>query len=96
MAVLHKAIELLMGEVCQWGRVLIYSVIDFTWKSMDDHKTGGRRGKKSLCKWLTHKQLEMHECIISTVATDVLVPRHQAISSYSADSLLIVKKTYLL
>ena len=34
---------------------------------------------------LTHKQLEMHGCIISTLATDVLVPSQQAISNYSTD-----------
>ena len=39
---------------------------------------------------LTHKQPEMNGCIISTLATDVLVLRHQAISIYSADSSFIV------
>ena len=34
---------------------------------------------------LTHKQLEMHRCTLSTVATDALVLKHQAISIYSAD-----------
>ena len=34
---------------------------------------------------LTHKQLEMHRCALSTVATDALVLKHQAISSHSAD-----------
>ena len=34
---------------------------------------------------LTRKQLEMHGCILSTVATDVLVLKHQAISTDSAD-----------
>ena len=34
---------------------------------------------------LIHKQLETHGCVVSTVATDVLVLKHQAISSYSAD-----------
>ena len=43
---------------------------------------------------LTHKCLEMHGCIISSVATDVLVLRHQGISSYSAGSLLIVVKDF--
>ena len=39
---------------------------------------------------LTHEQLEMQRCIISTVATDVLVPKHQAISIHSVDSVLTV------
>ena len=34
---------------------------------------------------LIHKKLEMHGCIISTVATDALVPKHQGISIHSAD-----------
>ena len=36
---------------------------------------------------LTHKQLETHQCILNTVATDVLVLEHQAISIHSADKL---------
>ena len=31
----------------------------------------------------THKQLEKHGCIINTAATDVLVLKHQAISTHS-------------
>ena len=38
---------------------------------------------------LTHKQLETHVCLISTVATAALVLKHQAISSRSADCILI-------
>ena len=38
----------------------------------------------------THKQLETHGCILSTVATDVLVPMHQAISIHSADQIFTV------
>ena len=38
----------------------------------------------SIIKW-THKQLETHVCILSTVATDALVLKHQAISINSAD-----------
>ena len=34
---------------------------------------------------LIHKQLEMHGCIPSAVATDALVPKHQATSTHSAD-----------
>ena len=34
---------------------------------------------------ITLKPLEMHERILSTVATDALVLKHQAISIHSAD-----------
>ena len=34
---------------------------------------------------LTHKQLEMHGYLYTTVATDALVLQHQAISIHSAD-----------
>ena len=34
---------------------------------------------------LTHKQLEMHEWILSIVANDALVLKHQGISTHSAD-----------
>ena len=34
---------------------------------------------------LTHKQLETHGCVLSTVATDVLVLKHQAITIHTAD-----------
>ena len=34
---------------------------------------------------LTHKQLETHGCVLSTVAADGLVLKHQAISIHSAD-----------
>ena len=36
-------------------------------------------------KLLTHKQLEMYGCVLSTIATDALVLTHQAISIHSAD-----------
>ena len=36
-------------------------------------------------KELTIKQVETYGCILSTVATDVLVLKHQAISSHNAD-----------
>ena len=38
----------------------------------------------------THKQLETIVCVISIVATDVLVLKHQAIGIHSVDSVLIV------
>ena len=34
---------------------------------------------------LTLKHREMHGCVVSTVATDVLVLKHQAISIHNAD-----------
>ena len=34
---------------------------------------------------VTHKQLEQHGCVLSTMATDALVLKHQAISTHSAD-----------
>ena len=39
---------------------------------------------------MTLKQQETHECIRSTVATDALVLKHQAISTHSADDVLNV------
>ena len=35
-------------------------------------------------------QLEKHGCVLSTLATDALVLKHQAISAHSADHLCIV------
>ena len=34
---------------------------------------------------LAPKHWEMHGCVVSTVATDTLVLKHQAISSHNAD-----------
>ena len=34
---------------------------------------------------LTHKQLQMPRCMLSTVATNALVLKHQAISIHSPD-----------
>ena len=41
-----------------------------------------------------HKELEMHGCIYSNVATDALVLKHQGISSHSADSILILSDRF--
>ena len=42
--------------------------------------------KLIIMMWLfTYKPLEMYGCVLSTVATDALVPKHQAISTHSAD-----------
>ena len=38
-----------------------------------------------LILWLTLKHQEMHGCVVSTVATDALVLKHQAISILSTD-----------
>ena len=35
--------------------------------------------------WLTHKQLEIYECVLSTVGTDALALKHQAIRIHSAE-----------
>ena len=35
--------------------------------------------------FVNHKQLETHGCVLSTVATDALVLKHQAISTHSAN-----------
>ena len=43
-----------------------------------------------LLSTLTHKWLETHGCVFSTVATDALVLKHQAISTHSADWTIIV------
>ena len=37
------------------------------------------------CHLLTLKHWEMHGCVVSTVATDALVLKHQAISIHNAD-----------
>ena len=37
--------------------------------------------------YLTLKHYEMHGCIVSTVATDALVLKHQAISILSTDQI---------
>ena len=39
---------------------------------------------------LTLKHQEMHVCVVSTVATDALVLKHQAISIHNADWTFIV------
>ena len=41
------------------------------------------------CKWLNRKQLEIHGCILSTVANDTLLLKHQAISIPSADFIFL-------
>ena len=43
---------------------------------------------------LTHKQLETQVCLISTVTTAALVLKHKAISSHSADYILIVSDQF--
>ena len=42
-------------------------------------------GHPFLTQFLTHKQLETHGCILSIVATDALVLKHQAICIHNAD-----------
>ena len=43
---------------------------------------------------LTHKQLETHRCIINTVATAALVLKQQAISTNSADLIVIAMEHF--
>ena len=38
---------------------------------------------------LTHNQLEMHRCVLSTVAADALVVKHQALSIHGANQISI-------
>ena len=46
-----------------------------------------RRIYASLClNELTHRQLEMHGCVISVVATDALALKRQVISNHTANS----------
>ena len=45
---------------------------------------------------LTHRDLIMHGYLISTVATDALVLKHQDISSHSADEVYIVFDHYFI
>ena len=51
-----------------------------------------QRTVSKLCKhqWLTLKHQEMHGCVVSTVATDALVLKHQAISILNAEYTFIV------
>ena len=39
---------------------------------------------------IIHKQLEMHGCMLSNIATDARVLKHQAISVHSAEWILII------
>ena len=41
-------------------------------------------------QYLTLKHREMHGCVVSTVATDALVLKHQAISIHNADLTFII------
>ena len=43
---------------------------------------------------LTHKQLETHRCVLSTVDTDALVLKHQAISIHSPVKIYIVSEQF--
>ena len=42
------------------------------------------------CRMLTPKHRETHGCVVSTVATDALVLKHQAITIHNADQTFIV------
>ena len=45
------------------------------WSYLQEHATS----------LLTHKKLETHGCVLSTVVADVLVLKHQAIITHNAD-----------
>ena len=47
-----------------------------------------------LSKILTHKQLEINGFVLSTVATDALVLKHQGISIHSADQISIPRDQF--
>ena len=40
--------------------------------------------RNSSCRWLSHKQLKMHGCILTTVAIDALVLKHHVIRIHHA------------
>ena len=46
-------------------------------------------GEQQRSMWIpsTHKQLEMRECVISTVATNAMVLKHQAVRIYNTDQM---------
>ena len=78
-----------------WSLGILRSLIH----QMNSHSYSGWTARSCLGWWplgkwwvdgvnLTHRQLEMHGCVISTVATDALVLKHQAINSYNAGQVL--------
>ena len=42
--------------------------------------------------YLTHKHQQIHGCVLSTVATDGLVLKHQAISIHSVEIFIVFEK----
>ena len=65
-----------------WHSVKTYKKVDFTdLNELFDHKLTSSISMK----WLTRKRRETHGCVVSTVATDAMVLKHQAISIHSAD-----------
>ena len=68
---------------------------------IDSQQKSNMTGWQILCiVGLTHKQLEIHGFVLSTVATDVLVLKHQAISIHSSKWIFLLldssnKKYYI-
>ena len=72
------------GEVGPWAHVLLITTVVIT----IDYTTKGPLllTEISLTEIsLTLKHREKHGCVVSTVATDALVLKHQAISIHNAD-----------
>ena len=68
------------------SRDMCWIAIQFLWQFYSYHKIWLQCFKyDSLSHLLTDKLLEMHECILSTVATDALVLKHQDINTHIAD-----------
>ena len=44
---------------------------------------------------ITLKHIKLHGCVLSAVATDALVLKHQGISNHSADKISIVSDQFL-
>ena len=63
-----------------WYTCQIYICYDIT-----EFKGISHSNIQSIPQPLTHKQLETHECILITLATNALVLMHQVIHTHSAD-----------
>ena len=66
-----------------WGSQILLHVVCFICRLVFVNSL------KPDCHLLTHKQLETHGCMLSTVATDGLVLKHQTISIHCADQISI-------
>ena len=78
----------------QWRRALMFSLICIWIDGWVNNREAGdlRRYHAHydiIVMELTHKHPETHRCILSIVTTDVLVLKHQTISTHSADQICI-------